>query len=325
LDKELDVARGDWVVKAVDIAPAVTDRLEANLVWMSETPLVVGRRYDVQIGCTTVPGTVRRIAFRLDVSSLKTHDAAHLDCNDVGCCEILLERPVPIDCYTDSIETGSLILVDRATFQTEAAGMITRAIEREVVWHENTVDRHARAAIKGHPSQVVWLTGLSGAGKSTIANALEARLNAAGVHTMVLDGDNVRHGLSKDLGFSEADRVENIRRVGEAVKLMLDAGLVVITAFISPFRHERQLVRELVRKGEFLEIFVDAPLAVCEARDPKGFYRRARAGEIKDFTGVSQPYEAPLQPELRLDTAGTTVADNVNAIVAVMKAKGFHV
>jgi adenylyl-sulfate kinase len=203
--------------------------------------------------------------------------------------------------------------------------MVTGAVEREVVWHETAVDRATRAAIKGHPPQVVWLTGLSGAGKSTIANALEMRLNAAGVHTMVLDGDNVRHGLSRDLGFSESDRIENIRRVGEAVKLMLDAGLLVITAFISPFRRERQLVRELVREGEFLEVFVDTPLAVCEARDAKGLYKRARIGEIHDFTGVSQPYEAPQQPELRLDASAVSVAESVQAILGVLKTKGFHV
>jgi bifunctional enzyme CysN/CysC len=218
-----------------------------------------------------------------------------------------------------------LIFVDRTTFRTEGAGMVTRAVEKEVTWHETTVDRDARAVIKGHPPQVLWLTGLSGAGKSTIANALETRLNAAGIHTMVLDGDNVRHGLSRDLGFSETDRIENMRRVGEAVKLMLDAGLVVITAFISPFRHERQLVRELLRDGEFLEIFVDTPLGVCEARDPKGLYKRARGHEIHDFTGISQPYEAPLQPELRVDAAGMTVAESVQAIMTVLKAKGFHV
>jgi adenylyl-sulfate kinase len=172
---------------------------------------------------------------------------------------------------------------------------------------------------------VVWLTGLSGAGKSTIANALETRLNAVGVHTMLLDGDNVRHGLSSDLGFSEADRMENIRRIGETAKLMLDAGLVVITAFISPFRNERQLVRDLVREGEFLEVFVETPLAVCEARDPKGLYKRARMGQIPNFTGVSQPYEPPPQPELRIDASVTTVADSVQAILAALKAKGFHV
>jgi bifunctional enzyme CysN/CysC len=325
LDKELDVARGDWIVKAVDVAPPVTERLEANVVWMSETPLVVGRRYDVQIGCATVPGTIRRIAFHLDIGSLQTHEAARLDCNDIGRCEIVLERPIPVDSYADSIETGSLILIDRTTFRTEGAGMVTGAVERDVVWHETSVDRTARAAIKGHPPQVIWLTGLSGAGKSTIANALELRLNAAGIHTMVLDGDNVRHGLSRDLGFSEADRIENMRRVGEAVRLMLDAGLVVITAFISPFRQERQLVRKLVREGEFLEVFVDTPLAVCEARDPKGLYKRARGGEIKDFTGISQPYEAPLEPELKVDTATTTAAESVQAIMTMLKAKGFHV
>ncbi|MGB7540573.1 MAG: adenylyl-sulfate kinase [Burkholderiales bacterium] len=325
LDRALDVARGDWLVKAADVAPAVTDRLEANVVWVSETPLLPGRRYDLQIGCTTVPGSVRRIVHRLDVGSLKTHEAARLDCNDVGRCEIVLERLVPVDSYADSIETGGLIFIDRGTFHTEGAGMVTAVAGREVIWHQSAVDRNSRAAIKGHLPQVVWLTGLSGAGKSTIANALEICLNAMGAHTMLLDGDNVRHGLSRDLGFSETDRVENIRRIGETAKLMLDAGLVVITAFISPFRDDRQLVRELVREGEFLEVFVDAPLAVCEARDPKGLYRRARMGQIPNFTGVTQPYEPPLQPELRLDASATTVADSVQAILAALKAKGFHV
>src|SRR2546428_8948002 len=192
------------------------------------------------------------------------------------------------------------------------------------VWQERAVNRNARAAIKALPPQVVWLTGLSGVGKSTIANALEARLNAVGVHTMLLDGDNVRHGLSRDLGFSEADRIENIRRIGETANLMLNAGLVVITAFISPFRDDRQLVRGLVLEGKFLEVFVDAPLAVCEARDPKGLYKRARAGQIPDFTGVSQPYEPPLQPELRIDTSLTSVPAGVHPILAALKATGLH-
>ena len=325
LDRELDVARGDWLVKAADHAPPVTNLLEANVVWMSETPLLPGRRYDLQIGCTTVPGSVRRLIHRLDVSSLKTHEATQLDCNDVGRCEIVLERPIPMDSYADSIETGGLIFVDRSTFRTEGAGMATALAGRDVVWHDFAVDRKIRATIKGHPPQVIWLTGLSGAGKSTIANALEIRLNAVGVHTMLLDGDNVRHGLNRDLGFSEGDRVENIRRIGETAKLMLDAGLVVLTAFISPFRADRQLVRRLVREGEFLEVFVDAPLAECEARDPKGLYKRARAGQIPNFTGISQPYEPPLESELRVDTSLTSVAESVQTILAALKAKGFHV
>jgi bifunctional enzyme CysN/CysC len=325
LDKELDVARGDWLVKAADVAPAVTDRFEANVVWMSETPLLPGHRYDVQIGCATVPGSVRRIVHRLDVSSFETHDAARLDCNDIGRCEIALERAVPMESYVDSVETGGLIFVDRATFRTEGAGMATTVAGREVVWHEFSVDRKIRAAIKGHPPQLIWFTGLSGAGKSTIANALEARLNATGMHTMLLDGDNVRHGLNRDLGFSEADRVENIRRIGETATLMLDAGLVVITAFISPFREDRLLARRLVRAGEFLEVFVDAPLAICEGRDPKGLYKRARAGQIPHFTGVTQPYEPPSRPDLRIDTSVTSVTESVQAILTALKAKGFSV
>ena len=233
-------------------------------------------------------------------------------------------RPIPVDSYVDSSETGGLIIVDRGTFRTEGAGMVLAAAERNVVWHQSAVDRVARVAIKGNSPQVVWLTGLSGAGKSTIANALESRLNAMGLHTMLLDGDNVRHGLGRDLGFSEADRVENIRRIGEVVKLMLDAGLLVITALISPFREERQLVRKLVREGEFLEVFVDTPLAVCEARDPKGLYKRARLGQIPNFTGVSQPYELPLRPELRIDASAMTVAESAEAILAALKARGVH-
>lgn len=325
LDRELDVARGDWLVKAADVAPAPADRFEANVVWMSETPLVPGRRYDFQIGCTTVPGSVRRLVYRLDVTTLKTQEAMLLDCNDVGRCEIVLERPVPVDSYMDSMQTGSLIIVDRTTLRTEGAAMIVTVAPRGVIWHEAAVDRGARAAIKGHPPQVVWFTGLSGAGKSTIANALEARLNAEGVHTMLLDGDNVRHGLNRDLGFSQADRIENIRRTGEAVKLMLDAGLLVITAFISPFRSERQWVRDLMREGEFLEVFLDTPLAVCEARDLKGLYKAARTGRIADFTGVSQPYEPPPDPEVRIDTSTATVNESVQAVLGALKTRGFHV
>jgi len=230
-----------------------------------------------------------------------------------------------MDTYLESLNTGSVIIVDRATLRTEGAAMVATIGRRAVVWHETTVDRDARVAIKGHPPQVVWLTGLSGAGKSTIANALEVRLNAQGVHTMLLDGDNVRHGLSRDLGFSEADRVENIRRIGETTKLMLDAGLVVITAFISPFRGDRQRVRELVRQGEFLEVFLDAPLNVCEARDPKGLYKSARTGRISNFTGVSQTYEAPEKPEIRIDTSTSSVSESVETILAALKERGFHV
>lgn len=325
LDRELDVARGDWLVKAADVAPALAERLEANVVWMSDAPLLPGRQYDLQIGCATVPASVRRLAYRLDVSSLEKHEAARLECNDVGRCEIVLEHPVPVDSFGDSVETGGLIFVDRATFRTEGAGMVTAVGRRAVFWHESTVDHNARAAIKGHPPHVIWLTGLSGAGKSTVANALENRLNAEGVHTMLLDGDNVRHGLCRDLGFSAADRTENIRRIGEVVKLMLDAGLVVITAFISPFRSERHGVRELMRENEFLEVFLDTPLAVCETRDPKGLYKLARSGKIPDFTGVSQPYEPPLNPEARIDTSSATVVESVQAILTVLKDRGFRV
>ncbi len=325
LDRELDVARGDWLVKATDVAPAVTDRIQANVVWMSDTPMVPGRRYDFQIGCATVPGSVRRIVHKLDVETLGTQGATSLACNDVGSCEIVLERSIPVDSYADSIDTGALIFVDRATFRTEGAAMVSAVVAKTVSWHETAVTRAARSSIKGHPPQAIWLTGLSGAGKSTIANALEARLNAAGVHTMLLDGDNIRHGLNRDLGFSQADRVENIRRIGEAVRLMLDAGLVVITAFISPFRSERDLVRELLPQDEFLEVFVDTPLAVCEQRDPKGLYKRARAGQIPDFTGVSQAYEPPLRAELRIDASATSVADCVQAILMSLKARGVHV
>jgi bifunctional enzyme CysN/CysC len=324
LDPELDVARGDWLVKAADPPPAVVSRLEADVVWMSETPLLPGRRYDLQIGCATVPGSVRRIVQRLDVNSLTTQGADHLDANDVGRCEIVLERMLPVDAYADSTQTGGLIFVDRRAFRTEGAGMVTTVAERQVVWHESAVNRTARGAIKGHPPQVVWLTGLSGAGKSTIANALEAHLNTVGLHTILLDGDNVRHGLCSDLGFSEADRAENIRRVGEVAKLMLDAGLLVITAFISPFQRERRLVREMVREGEFLEVFVDAPLSVCEMRDPKGLYKRARVGQLSSFTGVSQGYEPPPKPELRIDTSAMTVAESVRAILTALKARGVH-
>jgi bifunctional enzyme CysN/CysC len=325
LDRELDVARGDWLVKADDVPPALVDRFETNVVWMSETPLLPGRRYDFQVGCTTVPGSVRRLAYRLDVAALKTHEVSRLDCNDVGRCEIHLERPVPLDPYSESSHTGSLILIDRTTLRTVGAAMVVAVGRRDVTWHGTTVDRNTRAAIKGHPPQVVWLTGLSGSGKSTIANALEARLNAEGVHSMLLDGDNVRHGLSRDLGFSEADRVENIRRIGETVKLMADAGLLVITAFVSPFRSDRQRVRQLVHEGEFLEVFLDTPLAVCEVRDPKGLYKAARAGRIPDFTGVSQPYEPPVNPEVRIDTSSATVGESVQAILAALKTRGFHV
>jgi bifunctional enzyme CysN/CysC len=303
LSDELDIARGD-VLTSLERSPEVSNQFAAHLIWMSEDPLLPGRSYLLKIGTKTVPATVTELKHRLDVDTLGKHAAKTLALNEVGFCNLATVKPVAFDPYVENREMGGFILIDRFTNATAAAGLIAFGLRRAANIHrqELAVDKDARARLKHQKPAILWFTGLSGAGKSTIANIVEARLCARGVHTLMLDGDNVRQGLCKDLGFTEADRVENIRRVGEVAKLMTEAGLIVLCSFISPFRAERQMVRELVEDWEFIEIFVDAPIDVCVARDPKGLYKRARAGEIKNFSGVDQRYEAPDAAEIVLDS-----------------------
>jgi bifunctional enzyme CysN/CysC len=307
LDGEIDVSRGD-VLAHPEARPEVSDQVAAHLIWMGEEPLLPGRPYLLKAGTRTVGAAVSELRHHVDIESFKPLAAKTLALNDIGLCNLSLSEPIAFDVYDDNRATGSFILIDRFTNATVAAGMIRYGLRRATNIHRQAlaVDKHARADLKGQRPCILWFTGLSGAGKSTIANLVEKKLHLQGRHTYLLDGDNVRHGLNRDLGFTDADRVENIRRVAEAAKLFVDAGTIVLVSFISPFRSERRMARELVEAGEFIEVFVDAPLAVAEARDPKGLYRKARAGEIKHFTGIDSPYEPPLQPDLTLDT---TTAD----------------
>ncbi len=300
LADELDIARGD-VLSHPDSRPEVADQFTANLIWMSAEPMLPGRSYLMKIGTRTIPASVTDLKHRLDVNNFDKLAAKRLDLNEVGFCNLATTMPVAYDSYADNRETGSFILIDRLTNETAGAGMIAHGLRRATNVHRQglTVTRAAHAQLKHQKPAILWFTGLSGAGKSTIANLVETKLHARGVHTALLDGDNVRHGLNKDLGFTAADRVENIRRVGEVAKLMTDAGLIVLCSFISPFRAERRLVRDTAADGEFIEIFVDTPIETAIARDPKGLYKKALAGQIKNFTGVDQPYERPEAPGAR--------------------------
>ncbi len=313
LNDELDISRGDVIAAAHD-APQVGDQFAAHVLWLDAQPLLPGRPYWLKIGTAEVGASVTEIKHRVDVNTQEALAAKHLEMNEVGYCNLYLDTPVPFEPYRDSREMGAFILVDRQTNATVAAGTIDFALRRaaNIHWQQVDVDKAARARLKAQVPRCVWFTGLSGSGKSTIANLVEKRLHAMGLHTYILDGDNVRHGLNKDLGFTDEDRVENIRRVAEVAKLMTDAGLVVLVSFISPFRSERRLARELFDEGEFIEVFVDTPLAVAEARDVKGLYAKARAGRIPNFTGIDSPYEVPENAELVLDT----VAEPPEALAA---------
>jgi bifunctional enzyme CysN/CysC len=319
LAEEIDISRGDVLADPKE-RPAVADRFAAHLVWMAEEPLLPGRSLLLKCGTRTVAASVSSIRARIDVETFAELAADTLGLNDVARVEVALAEPIAFDPYADNRETGAFVLIDRLTNATVGAGMIDHALRRatNVHRHAGAVTREARAAQKGQTAKVVWFTGLSGSGKSTIADLVEQKLVARGRHTFLLDGDNVRHGLAKDLGFSEADRVENIRRIGEVAKLMADAGLIVLVSFISPFRAERQAARELVGAGEFVEVFVDTPLELCEARDVKGLYAKARAGAIPNFTGISSPYEPPEAAEIRIDGAATGVEDAAEAVVAAI-------
>jgi bifunctional enzyme CysN/CysC len=323
LADEIDIARGD-VLARPDSRPEVADQFTAHLIWMSQEPMLPGRSYLLKIGARTTPASVTELKHRIDVNTLDKLAAKTLELNEVGLCNLATTMPVAYDPYADNRETGAFILIDRLTNETAAAGMIAHGLRRATNIHRQglTVTREARAAIKHQRPAVLWFTGLSGAGKSTIANLVEAKLLARGAHTVLLDGDNVRHGLNKNLGFTAVDRVENIRRIAEVARLMTDAGLIVLASFISPFRAERQLARELAAPGEFIEIYVETPIETAIARDPKGLYKRALAGEIKNFTGVDQPYEAPEAAEIVLSTADTAPEALAERVLAELAARG---
>jgi bifunctional enzyme CysN/CysC len=304
LADDIDVGRGDILVSP-QLRPEVADQFGAHLLWMSEEPMLPGRSYLLRIGTSTLPAQVTALKHRIDVNTLEQRPGRTLGLNEIGFCNLSTARPVAFDAYADNRSTGAFILIDRFTHATAGAGMIAFGLRRatNIHRHSHLVDKTARAALKHQTPCVLWFTGLSGSGKSTIANLVEKALHDRGIHTMMLDGDNLRHGLSRDLGFTEADRVENIRRAGETAKLFVEAGLVVLSCFISPFRAERDAVRELLAPGEFAEIFVDVSLEECIRRDPKGLYAKALAGGIKNFTGIDSAYEAPRTPDIRIAAA----------------------
>jgi bifunctional enzyme CysN/CysC len=323
LTDEIDASRGDVIVAAQ--APAeVADQFEAVLVWMQEEPLFPGRPCLMKVGTQTVTATVTDIKYQINVNTMEHLAAKKLDLNGIAVCNIALDRVIAFDPYCENRETGSFIFIDRMSNGTAGAGMLHFALRRAHNIHLQhvDVDKDARAAMKRQKACVLWFTGLSGAGKSTISNLVEKRLHAMGKHTYLLDGDNVRLGLNKDLGFTEVDRVENIRRVAEVAKLMVDAGLIVLTAFISPFRAEREMARTLFKDGEFIEIHVDTPLSVAEQRDPKGLYEKARRGELVNFTGIDSPYERPDTPELRLQGASPSPDALAGEVIALMQERG---
>ena len=323
LTDEIDVSRGD-ILSVAGSPPEVSDQFEATIVWMNENALLPGRPYLMKIGARTVSTNVSTIKHKVNVNTLEHLAAKSLELNEIGVCNISLEQSIAFDPYAENKDTGGFILIDRLSNETVGAGLIHFALRRaqNIHWQAVDVDKKARAAQKSQKSCVLWFTGLSGAGKSTIANLVEKKLYAINRHTYLLDGDNVRHGLNRDLGFTDVDRVENIRRVGEVARLMADAGLIVLTAFISPFRAERQMVRQLLEGGEFLEVYVETPLDVAEGRDVKGLYKKARQGQIKNFTGIDSPYEAPETPDIRVDTTKLSAEEAADYIVKVLEDRG---
>jgi bifunctional enzyme CysN/CysC len=323
LAAEVDVSRGD-VLAVADDPPQVADQFEATIVWLHEEPMLQGRAYLMKTGSRTVSATIAPLKHRVNVNTLEHEPAERLELNDIGVCELELDRAIAFEPYAANRTLGGFILIDRLSNNTVGAGLISFALRRSqnVHWQALDVGKPLRARLKGQRACVLWLTGLSGAGKSTIANIVEKQLAASGRHTYLLDGDNVRHGLNKDLGFTAQDRVENIRRVAEVSRLMVDAGLIVLVSFISPFRSERRMARDLFAPGEFLEVFVDTPLAEAERRDVKGLYRKARRGELKNFTGIDSPYEAPEAAEIHIDTTVMTPEQAAASIIARLAALG---
>ena len=323
LADEVDASRGD-VISCAEQPAQAADQFEATIVWMSDQPLLRGRNYLLKIGTKTVTATVAPVKHKLNIETMEHVAAESLALNEIGVVELELDRPIAFDPYRENRDSGGFIVIDRQTNNTIGAGMLHFALHRShnVKWQDLAINKQARAAQNNQKPACLWFTGLSGAGKSSIADLVEKQLHALGHRTYVLDGDNVRHGLCKDLGFGDADRVENIRRVAEVVRLMVDAGLIVLTAFISPFRSERQSARALLEDGEFIEVFVDTPLALAEQRDVKGLYAKARAGEIKNFTGIDSPYEPPQAAEIHIDTTACTPQQAADQVVAQLRARG---
>jgi bifunctional enzyme CysN/CysC len=316
LADEIDCSRGD-VIAAADNPPLSADRFEASLVWMDETEMLPGRAYELRLGTQAVSARVQAPKYAVNVNNMEHLAAKTLALNEIGVVELATDRPVVFAPYGESPKLGSFVLIDKVTNATVAAGMLHFSLRRahNIHWQAVDVDRAAHAALKGQQPKILWFTGLSGSGKSTIANALEKKLHANGKHTFLLDGDNVRHGLNKDLGFTDADRIENIRRIGEVAKLVTDAGLIVLTAFISPFRAERDMARAMVPEGDFIEVHVDTPLEVAESRDVKGLYKKARAGALKNFTGIDSPYEPPEAPEITVNTTELSAEEAADMII----------
>lgn len=323
LDSEIDVSRGD-IIAAADAPPQAADQFEATIIWMHDAPMLQGREYLMKTAACTASATIAPLKYKIDVNTLDHMVAERLELNDIGVCEIELDRMIAFEPYTDNRTLGGFVLIDRMTNGTVGAGLLHFALRRSqnVHWQALSVDKQVRSRLKKQKPCVLWLTGLSGAGKSTIANLVDKKLTALGRHTYLLDGDNVRHGLNKDLGFTPQDRVENIRRVAEVSKLMADAGLIVLVSFISPFRSERRMARQLFGPGEFLEVFVDTPLVEAERRDVKGLYKKARRGELKNFTGVDSPYEAPESPEIHIDTTAVDAESAAERMVEYLRDAG---
>jgi bifunctional enzyme CysN/CysC len=323
LTDERDIARGD-VLAAPSALPEVADQFSAHVIWMDQEAMLSGRSYLIRIGTKTVPASFTAIKYKIDVNTREHLAAQTLTLNDIAVCNVSTGAPVAFDSYADNRKSGAFIVIDRFTNRTIGAGMIDFALRRahNIQWQTLLVGRGERAALKKQKPAILWFTGLSGAGKSTVANAVEQRLHAAGHHTMLLDGDNVRHGLNRDLRFTEADRVENIRRIGEVARLMVDSGLIVLCSFISPYRAEREMVRNLVELGEFIEVFVDTPLDECVRRDPKGLYSKAKAGQLKNFTGIDAAYEPPEHPEIRLDTVSNSAGELADKILLYLRQQG---
>ncbi len=324
LEDEIDISRGD-VLCALDAPAPAADQFQAHILWMNEQEMLPGRTYLMKTGAATAQATVAAPKYAIDVNTMEHLAAKTLALNEIGVCNLNLDRTIAFDPYAENRDMGGFILIDRLSNETVGVGMIDFALRRASNIHRQAlaVDKDARAELKGQRPAMLWFTGLSGSGKSTIANALERELHAMGRHTALLDGDNVRHGLNKDLGFTDADRVENIRRVSEVGKLMVEAGLIVLVSFISPFRSERRMARQMMAEGEFVEVHVDTPLEVAEARDVKGLYAKARRGEIRNFTGIDSPYEPPEAPEIRLATTDQTPEQAAEHLLAFLRENGY--
>lgn len=323
LTDEIDISRGD-VIATSETPPEISDQFDTTIIWLSEEPMLPGRSYIMKTSSRLVSATVNAPKHKTDVNTLQKLPAKTLQLNEIGNCTLAVDRPIAFDSYAENRQTGSFILIDRMTNNTVGMGMINFPLRRaaNIHWQNLDINKAANAEQKGQNPAVLWFTGLSGSGKSTIANEVQRRLYATGRHSFILDGDNVRHGLNRDLGFTDADRVENIRRVAEVSKLMVEAGLITLVSFISPFRAERELARNLMEEGEFIEIFVNTPLSVAETRDPKGLYKKARAGNLKNFTGIDSPYEAPENPEIEINTAEMSVEDAAERVINGLIERG---